>query len=47
VQFTERSGSSVVTVVFDAESQNPVDMQRDGSQAILDNLGRHVEAKRQ
>ena len=33
-----------VTTVFDAETQNPVDMQRDGWQAILNNFKAHAEA---
>ncbi|MEZ5460684.1 SRPBCC family protein [Dokdonella sp.] len=40
----EPSGSSTrVTTEFDAESENPVEMQRNGWQAILDNFRRHVE----
>jgi len=31
---------------FDAESMNPVEMQRQGWQAILDNVARYVEAER-
>ena len=30
---------------FDAETENPPELQRMGWQAILDNFGRHVEAK--
>ena len=30
----------------DAETENPPEMQRQGWQAILDNLARHVEAKK-
>ena len=33
-----------VRVTFDAEAENPVEMQRAGWQAILDNFARHVEA---
>ncbi|MEZ5650943.1 MAG: SRPBCC family protein [Burkholderiaceae bacterium] len=33
-----------VTTVFDAESQNSIELQRGGWQAILDNFARHVEA---
>ena len=32
-----------VTEVFDPETQNPVEMQRDGWYAILDNFHKHVE----
>jgi uncharacterized protein YndB with AHSA1/START domain len=35
-----------VTTVFDAETQNPIDMQRDGWQAILNNFKSYVEVDR-
>jgi uncharacterized protein YndB with AHSA1/START domain len=35
-----------VRVTFDSEPENPVEMQRQGWQAILDNFKRHVEAGR-
>ena len=38
-------GSVLVRVIFDAEDQNPAEMQRAGWQAILDNFARHTEAK--
>lgn len=44
VEFLPDSESVTVRVTFDAESENPVDMQRQGWQAILDNFKRHVEA---
>lgn len=45
IAFTEVPGGVRVNVTFDAESENPPEMQREGWQAILDNFGRHVEAK--
>ncbi|MGB0132401.1 SRPBCC family protein [Dokdonella sp.] len=40
----EPVGSSTrVMTEFDAETENSVEMQRDGWQAILDNFRRHVE----
>tara|TARA_R110000744_G_scaffold144102_3_gene256118 strand:+ start:621 stop:1037 length:417 start_codon:yes stop_codon:yes gene_type:complete len=33
-----------VSTVFDAETENPIELQRDGWQAILNNFKRHVEA---
>ncbi len=45
VHFAESGKGIVVTEIFDAESQNPPEMQRQGWQAILDNFARHVEAK--
>lgn len=34
-----------VTETFDPETQNPVEMQRDGWYSILDNFHKHVENK--
>jgi uncharacterized protein YndB with AHSA1/START domain len=45
VEFVERTDGVLVKTAFDPESENPPEMQRDGWQAILDNFGRHVEAK--
>lgn len=42
--FENLGGKTRVTTVFDAETQNPVDMQRDGWQAILNNFKAHAEA---
>ena len=46
VEFAETFGAVVVKETFDAESQNPPDMQRQGWQAILDSFARHVEGAR-
>lgn len=41
----ETSGNRTkVTIVFDAESQNSVELQRTGWQAILDNFKKYVES---
>jgi uncharacterized protein YndB with AHSA1/START domain len=41
----DRQGDGVrVRVTFDAEDEHPVELQRGGWQAILDNFARHVEA---
>jgi uncharacterized protein YndB with AHSA1/START domain len=45
VELTERADGVVVKETFDAETENPSEVQRAGWQAILDNFGRHVEAK--
>ena len=45
IEFIEQTGGILVKVTFDAESENPTDMQRDGWQAILDNFGRYVEGR--
>lgn len=44
VVFTPRGRQTHVTVTFDPESTFPVDQQRRGWQAILDNFARHVGA---
>jgi uncharacterized protein YndB with AHSA1/START domain len=45
VQFAETADGVLVSNRFDAESENPPEMQRQGWQAILDNFGRYVEAR--
>lgn len=45
VEFEERPGGVLVKETFDAETENTPEFQRQGWQAILDNFGRHVEAK--
>ena len=42
--FEDRGAGTQVSTCFDAESANPVDMQRAGWQAILDNFTRYVES---
>ena len=42
VTFAKAPGGVHVKVVFDAETENPPEMQRQGWQAILDNYGRHA-----
>ncbi|RZJ67799.1 MAG: polyketide cyclase [Flavobacterium sp.] len=41
--FDAKGDSVDVTVTFDAENQNPIEMQRGGWQAILDNFKKYVE----
>jgi uncharacterized protein YndB with AHSA1/START domain len=43
VEFSQEAGRVRVRETFDAESQNPAELQRQGWQAILDNFARHVE----
>ena len=43
VDFVERDRGVVVKETFDAETENPAELQQQGWQAILDNFGRHVE----
>ena len=43
VHFDEGGGKTVVTVIFDAETQNPIEMQKGGWQAILNNFKTYAE----
>lgn len=43
VHFKTLEASTQVVVAFDAETENPVEMQRAGWQAILDNFKRYTE----
>ena len=45
VELVERADGVLVKETFDAETENPPELQRAGWQAILDNFGRYVEAK--
>lgn len=45
VEFIEQDGGVLVRNTFDAETQNPPEMQRAGWQMISDNFCRHVETK--
>jgi uncharacterized protein YndB with AHSA1/START domain len=44
ITFEEGPAGIRVRVSFDPETTHPIDMQRDGWQAILNNFKRHVEA---
>ncbi len=44
VEFADSPAGVTVRVTFESESTNPIDKQREGWQAILDNFTRHVEA---
>lgn len=41
--FADIEGATIVETVFEAESENPIEKQRDGWQAILDNFKAHAE----
>ena len=45
VEFIPGKDGVLVRVTFDAETENPIEQQRGGWQAILDSFARHVEAK--
>ena len=44
ITFTDNGDSTTVSETFDAETENPIEMQRMGWQMILDNFKKHVEA---
>jgi uncharacterized protein YndB with AHSA1/START domain len=44
-RFVSEQGGTRVTTVFDPESSHPVEMQRDGWQAILDSYAAYVAAR--
>jgi uncharacterized protein YndB with AHSA1/START domain len=42
--FEKSNGNTIITIVFDAENENPVEMQQGGWQAILNNFKKYTEA---
>lgn len=42
--FEDLDGKTKVTTMFDAESENSIDMQKEGWQAILNNFKKYTEA---
>lgn len=44
VTFNDNHQSTEVIVVFDPENQNPIEMQKGGWQAILDNFKKYTES---
>lgn len=44
VTFTSNGSETKVTIAFDPETENSIEMQRDGWQAILNNFKKCVEA---
>lgn len=45
VEFKESNGHTEVTVSFDPETENSIELQRNGWQSILDNFKKYVETK--
>jgi len=45
VEFSTTENGTKVAVVFDPESENSIEMQRDGWQAILNNFKKYLENK--
>lgn len=42
-EFEDLDGTTKVTTIFEAETENPVDMQQEGWQAILNNFKNYTE----
>lgn len=45
VQFNSDGAGTEVIVTFDPETENPIDLQKNGWQAILNNFKKYVEEK--
>lgn len=45
VEFVTSANNVTVRVTFDAEAENPVEQQRQGWKAILNNFAKHVETR--
>jgi uncharacterized protein YndB with AHSA1/START domain len=45
INFTGNGSITKITETFDAESQNPIEIQRDGWQAILNNFKKYAETR--
>lgn len=43
VEFSEINGQTEVIVTFDPETENPIELQKNGWQAILDNFKKYIE----
>lgn len=44
IQFSKEGNGTKVVETFDPETENPIEMQRGGWQAILDNFKKYVES---
>ncbi len=44
ILFEESNKETKVTITFDAEKENPIDMQKNGWQAILNNFKKYTES---
>ena len=43
VVFEDQGNNTSVSIIFDAETENPIELQRDGWQMILNNFKHYVE----
>ena len=44
MEFKEQNGQTELTITFDPETENSIDLQRQGWQSILDNFKKYTEA---
>ena len=44
VKFSDKDGATELTLTFDPENENPIEMQRNGWQSILDNFKKYAES---
>jgi len=44
ITFEENDGKVLISQTFEAETENPIDLQRDGWQAIMNNYKRYTES---
>jgi hypothetical protein len=44
VEFIDMDGKTEVTITFDPETENSIELQKHGWQAILDNFKKHTES---
>jgi uncharacterized protein YndB with AHSA1/START domain len=44
VDFYEENGFTEVTIIFDSETENSIELQKNGWQAILNNFKKYVES---
>lgn len=43
IHFEEQDGKTLVTEIFEPENMNPIEMQREGWQAIMDNFKKYTQ----
>jgi uncharacterized protein YndB with AHSA1/START domain len=46
ITFTSKGNQTHISETFDAENENPIEMQRDGWQAIMNNFKQYAEANK-
>ena len=44
ITFSNEEGKTLVSIMFDAETENSIEMQKEGWQAILNNFKRYIES---